>query len=334
MENTSVLKDLLKEYDKRQANAIYEMENRKKELFSKIPRLQEIENELNKCALECAKSILATNSSELVKELQEKAENLKQERASILKEKGKDLNYLLPIYICTKCKDTGYVLENGKTSMCSCLKQELLNIKYNSSNIGNLDRENFKKFNINLYSDEINEEKYNSDISPRENIKIIGKEVKKFIKNFDDPDEKNLLFSGGTGLGKTFLSNCIVAELLAQGKTILYQTAPVMLDTIISSRFDKNGNLNEIYNNILDVDLLIIDDLGTECINNMKFTELFNIINTRLLNQNKKVTKTVISTNLNLKNLFSTYDERIVSRLVGNYYICKFFGDDIRFKKK
>ena len=85
---------------------------------------------------------------------------------------------------------------------------------------------------------------------------------------------------------------------------------------------------------MLNVDLLIIDDLGTECMNSMKFSELFNIINTRLLNSNNKMTKTIISTNLSLQNLFSTYDERIVSRIVGNYNICYFFGDDIRFKKR
>ena len=94
-----------------------------------------------------------------------------------------------------------------------------------------------------------------------------------------------------------------------------------------------NKNPNNILDSILNVDLLIIDDLGTECINNMKFTELFNILNTRLLNQNK-ITKTIISTNLSLKNLYSNYDERIISRIVGNYDICYFFGDDIRFQKR
>ena len=85
---------------------------------------------------------------------------------------------------------------------------------------------------------------------------------------------------------------------------------------------------------ILDVDLLIIDDLGTETMNNMKFTELFNIINTRLLNQNNKITKTIISTNMDLRDIFAVYDERIGSRIVGNYNICKFFGDDIRMKNR
>ena len=333
MVNSSTLNDLLKDYDKKQMLASSDLKKRKSELYNRLPRLQEIENELNKCAIESAKSILSTNNSSILTDLQNKVITLKNERISILKEDGKDLDFLSPKFECSKCKDTGYVLENDKTTMCSCLKQKLLNIEYNDSNIGNLDRENFKKFNINLYSDEINEEKYNSDISPRENIKIIGQEVKKFIKNFNDPDEKNLLFSGGTGLGKTFLSNCIVAELLAKGKTVLYQTAPVMLDTLISELFNKNSD-NTFSQNLLTVDLLVIDDLGTETMNSMKFTELYKIINTRLLNQNGKITKTIISTNLDLQGLFNTYDERIVSRFVGNYNIYRFFGDDIRFKKQ
>jgi len=333
MVNNSVLVDLLKKYDQKQIQANFNAENRKKELYNKVPRLQEIENELNSYAIKSAKAILSNSNAASLAQLQEKVNSLKQERVSILEKEGKNLNYLLPKYECSKCKDTGYVLENNKSTMCSCLKQEILNIEYNSSNIGNLDRENFKKFNINLYSDEVNEEKYNSDISPRDNIKLIGKEVKKFIKNFDNPAEKNLLFSGGTGLGKTFLSNCIVAELLAQGKTVLYQTAPVMLDTLINEMFNKNSD-NSFSQNLLTVDLLVIDDLGTETMNSMKFTELYKVINTRLLNQNGKITKTIISTNLSLQGLFNTYDERIVSRFIGNYNIYRFFGDDIRFFKK
>lgn len=107
-----------------------------------------------------------------------------------------------------------------------------------------------------------------------------------------------------------------------------------MLDSIMNYRFGKNNSSEDIYNSLLTVDLLIIDDLGTESMNSMKLSELFNIINTRLLNSNNKYTRTIISTNLDLQNLFSTYDERIVSRIVGNYNICYFYGDDIRFKNK
>ena len=145
-------------------------------------------------------------------------------------------------------------------------------------------------------------------------------------------NQKNLLFTGNTGLGKSFLSSCIANEILKQGKTVLYQTSPIMFDSIIDYRFGKDNISKDIYDNLLSVDLLIIDDLGTESMNKMKFSELFNIINSRLLNNNK-ITKTIISTNLSLNNLFSTYDERIVSRFIGNYDICLFFGDDIRLKK-
>ena len=333
MVNSTVLKNLLSTYDKKQIDAVHDLNVRKAELYKRIPRLQEIEDELNLYAIQSAKSIISAPDKKIISDLQAKITKLKNERAALLKKDGKTTTYLSPKYECSKCNDTGYINKNGQSEMCSCLKQKILNIEYNDSNIGNLDRENFNNFNINLYSNEVNEEKYGSDISPRENIKIIGKEVKKFIRNFNSPDEKNLLFSGGTGLGKTFLSNCIVADLLAQGKTVLYQTAPVMLDTLISEMFNKDSE-NTFSKNLLNVDLLVIDDLGTETMNSMKFTELYKIINTRLLNQNGRITKTIISTNLDLQGLFRTYDERIVSRFIGNYNIYRFFGDDIRFKKK
>ena len=152
-----------------------------------------------------------------------------------------------------------------------------------------------------------------------------------FIQNFNSETEKNLLFTGNTGLGKTFLTNCIANEILKSGKTVLYQTAPVLLDSIIDYKFGKNLNFN--YSDLLNVDLLIIDDLGTENMNNIKLSELFNILNTRLLNQNHHITKTIISTNLSLNNLFKAYDERIFSRLAGYYNICRFFGEDLRYKK-
>ncbi len=133
-------------------------------------------------------------------------------------------------------------------------------------------------------------------------------------------------------MGKTFLSSCIANEMIKKGKTVLYQTAPIMLDNIIDYKFGKTSN--NIVSTINSVDLLIIDDLGTETKNNLKITELFNIINSRLLNQNNTITKTIISTNLSLQELYNNYDERILSRIIGNYEACYFFGDDIRIKKK
>ncbi len=329
-----VLKQLLKEYEKKRFVANTNFEYKKASLYKDYPRLEELNSKLNNYAIMISKVILENNSQKL-KELKEEFEKLKTEKENTLKSLNLPDNFFVPDYECKLCNDTGYVLdENNKTVLCSCIKQKLFNLKYNSSNIGDLNKENFSTFDLSLYSTEVNQGKFKANISPRDNIENIKKIAEHFIENFDDPEEKNLLFIGNTGLGKTFLSNCIANELLKADKTILYQSASSMLDSIIDYKFGKENSSDNIYNNTLTVDLLIIDDLGTENINALKFAELFNIINTRLLNQNNHITKTIISTNLNIDNLFKNYDERIVSRLVGYYNICRFFGDDIRFIKK
>ena len=135
--------------------------------------------------------------------------------------------------------------------------------------------------------------------------------------------------------GKTFMSNCIAAELIKNGKTVLYQTAPILLESVIDYKMSKQKNPSEnIYKSVLEADLLIIDDLGTESLNSMKLSELFTIINTRILNLNNKITKTIISSNLNIKDIFRNYEERIGSRIAGYYDIYYFFGNDLRFKKR
>ena len=130
------------------------------------------------------------------------------------------------------------------------------------------------------------------------------------------------------------MSNCIANELLKRGKTVLYQTAPVLLESVINYKLNRSKDIsNDINKSVLETDLLIIDDLGTETLNSMKLSELFNIINTRILNLNHKITKTIISTNLNINEIFTNYEERIGSRIAGYYDIYYFFGDDLRFKK-
>lgn len=325
--NNTILKQLLTKYEQTRLQNIKDLDLRKKEIYSKNPRLEEIEKELNLASISIAKSaLLKTPNTE---NLENKIVELKKEREELLKQMGKNLSYLNLQYKCNFCKDTGYVFHNSQTIMCTCLKQKLFDAEYNKANLGNLSKDTFENFNINLFSNEVNPQKYNSNISPRENIEDIKASCQKFVENFNNPNKKNLLFSGSTGLGKTYLSNAIVSKLLEQGYTVLYQTAPVMLDTLISKMFKNDSFFSE---NLLNVDLLVIDDLGTETMNSMKFTELYKIINTRLLNQNGKITKTIISTNLDLQGLYNTYDERLVSRFIGHYDIYRFFGDDIRFK--
>ena len=324
------LKKLLNEYEQTRLSKQMELEDKLNRFYEKNPSVLDLTNKINKTSIEISKAILQNNNSEKIKSLNLSLDKLKKEKKELLNKLNITDDFFVPDYSCKLCEDTGYLVNNNQI-MCTCLKQKLLNVQYNKSNISSLESDNFNNFNITLFSDRVDEKKYNSNISPRKNMEKIKDIALDFIQNFDDATQKNLLFTGNTGLGKTFLTNCIANEILQSGKTVLYQTAPVMLDSIIDYKFGKNNEFN--YNDLLNVDLLIIDDLGTENSNNIKLSELFNILNTRLLNQNNHITKTIISTNLSLNNLFKTYDERIFSRLVGYYNICKFFGEDLRYTK-
>ena len=328
------LDSLLSEYEEKRRKANMEVEANISKLYTQFPILENIDDEINKYSINKTKSIL--NGKGDTKNFDIEIENLKLKKEKFIKEKKIDVNLFKPNYECKICNDTGYVQdEKNKTIMCSCLKQKLLNLAYNKSNLSDIKNENFDNFNINLFSDEANAKKYKIKSSPRQNIINIKKECLKFIDNFDNLEEKNLFFCGNTGLGKTYMSNAIANEILKRGKTVLYQTAPVLLETVIDSKFNryKNQNVDSFYKNVLTVDLLIIDDLGTENINSMTVSELFTILNTRLLNLNNKPTKTIISTNLSIEQIFKIYEERIGSRIAGYYNIFQFVGEDLRLKR-
>ena len=161
---SEILSKLLLEYDQKKRKAELDSDKCKDELYAKIPRLQELENELNNFSINTAKNIL-NGSSYGINDLNEKVNQLKNEKEKILKENNISINYLEPNYECSICKDTGYI-HNGTSasSLCSCLKQKLLDISYNKSNISNLSKENFDTFNANNFSDTIEPEKYRINI--------------------------------------------------------------------------------------------------------------------------------------------------------------------------
>lgn len=326
------LKLLLREYEQKRNTCIADANLKKKTVMEKYPELNELDSNIARLSIKSIQMVLTGSSKNEIKNIKDRIEVLKKEKDNFIKSKHIDVSVFNPKFECSKCNDTGYISTPKGNVLCSCIKQKLYDINYNNSNIYDLENQNFDNFRLDFYSDIANPDKYHSKLSPRENIISIKKTCEKFIENFDDPSENNLLFCGNTGLGKTFLSSCIASECIKKGKTVLYQTSPIMLDKIIDYKFGKTQN--DIVSTIYSVDLLIIDDLGTETKNSLKLTELFNLINSRLLNQNNKVTKTIISTNLTLQNLYDNYDERIVSRIIGNYNACYFFGEDIRIKKK
>lgn len=200
--SNEVLNSLLKEYSQKKLNAELDLERRKQNLYKLIPRLEEIDNELNNFAINTAKNILNNSSdSSSLKNLKDRISDLKKEKELILLQNNYSLDYLKPFYECKICNDTGFVLDkNYKTTMCNCLKQKLLDISFNKSNMSNLKKENFNNFNELIFSDEVDLAKYRFNISPRINISNIKNKCIEFINNFDNPDYKNLLFVGSTGL--------------------------------------------------------------------------------------------------------------------------------------
>ena len=197
--SNEVLNSLLKEYEQKKVKAELDLEKRKENLYNHVPRLKQIEDDLNHFAIETAKNILKDSNSS-IDELQKRVTILKKEKAEILNELNLTPDYLQPSYNCKNCNDTGYIMINYKTEMCNCLKQKLLNYSFNKSNMSNLNKENFQTFNEHIFSDEVDLAKYRFNISPRRNIINIKNKCMQFVENFDDTNQKNLLFTGNTGL--------------------------------------------------------------------------------------------------------------------------------------
>ena len=198
-----ILNSLLRDYERKKLNAELDLERRKDLIYKLIPRLLEIDTELNSLGIQSAKSILFSPEKKdfYLNDLNKKIKDLKDEKEFILIKNGYSKDYFEPFYECKLCNDTGFVTdENFKTSMCSCLKQKLLNISFNKSNMYNLKKENFENFNDSFFYDEVDLSKYKFNISPRKNIQNIKNKSIEFIKNFDNSDSKNLLFTGATGL--------------------------------------------------------------------------------------------------------------------------------------
>lgn len=325
----SAIAILEKEYEQKQMENSKERELKIQNAYSVSPRIKEIDLKINSLGIKCAKLSISSSSQDHKKErdkLFSEIKKLKSEKDKLLKENSLSIE---PTYDCPICKDTGYITENGHTTMCSCMKQKLIDIRYNKLNSFRQDKENFDNFDYNLYSNESNLELYGTKKSPRENIKQIVKVSQEFINNFKDENTKNLLFYGKSGTGKTFLSGCIANEFIKNGYSVVYQTAPLLLDIIFDYKYNSTPKNKELYENLYNVDLLIIDDLGTENQTPAKFAELFSLINSRIVNPN---TKTIISSNFDLDKLNQKYDDRLISRFIGNYIILRFIGEDIRMK--
>lgn len=297
------------------------LQKRKEEIERNLPEVLNIERKIGLCSIKLSIKLLNNmNDKEFyLTKMKEKITELRIQKSELLVKNKYSMNYLDINYKCPKCKDTGFI----GTKKCICYKQKLVNLYYKDSDLINiLNKNNFENYNPQLFSSKRNDGEH---ISPRKNIQNVASLSWRFIEDFPHSKE-NLFFYGTPGTGKTFLSTCIAKELLDKGYLVLYKTSESLIQNLRTIRFENNTELKDL---ILNCDLLIIDDLGSEQITDFSKTELFNILNRKLLKQKKML----ISTNCDLEEILKLYSERISSRLLGDFTLCKFFGEDIRIKQ-
>jgi len=321
MSHKAAFRQVLREYDIARNRADFLLQERKKQMYKNIPRIAEIDKQLGKLGASLPRLALAGDYNGLNK-TRTQISQIKEERLGLLKRQGISDNYLTSIYSCPECQDSGYIQD----SRCACFQQKLINEYYTLSNLKEiLKDENFDNCRWEIFSEKIDEKRGHSPTTYMRDV--VFNNAYDFVDSFDSTFG-NLYLYGSAGLGKTFLCHCIAKELLDNGKTVLYLTALRLFKVLEDYRFNRDSlsEPDEMIEAIDCVDLLVIDDLGSEISTRVTDAGLFDIINHRLVTRKS----TIISTNLSIDELKKQYTERLSSRISGNYDIIEFWGNDLR----
>ena len=315
---------IMRTYDERRSASRALLSARQQEIEQNLPAYTALQQQIIDNSMEYARASLFGANAEGAEELRKKNEELSAKKTALLLANGYPANYLTPSYTCSDCQDTGMIGEER----CHCFKQAVVDLLYAQSGISDIiKKENFNTFSFDYYNDTVVDPK--TKLTPRQNITHIYEICQSFVRNFDK-EFNNLLFYGNSGLGKTFLSHCIAKELLGTAHTVLYLTSYELFDILGKAIHNEDEDFPASAEHILDCDLLIIDDLGTELANAFTLSRLNLCINERFINQRS----TIISTNFGIQELEAHYGERNFSRIFSSYTPLRFFGEDIRLKKK
>ena len=307
---------------RREQNLI-DQKKRINEVYKKIPSMESLDKNIRELGYIIIQDGLKGDDTE------KKENDLKQlriEKARILEANGFEKDYMEIRYHHPICKDTGFV----GTKMCSCRKQLIIDQNYSQSNIRSLiSRENFRNFDDSLFSDNPYKD---YPITPYQNIQHIKKSLYGFINDFDKQNN-NLYIFGDVGRGKTYLLNSIAKEILDRNYSVLYMTSSKLFKFLNDYNWafeEARAKHQEQFDFILDCDLLIIDDLGSEASSKNDSANLFEVVNNRMI-AGKPI---IFSTNYDETMLSETYGDRIFSRIIGNSEVYEIFGEDLRLKTR
>ena len=319
--NNTQYEAIIKGYEQTQNRNRHLADERRQEVYSRIPAYQELDASVGSISVAQARLMLAGDESALA-QLRSSLKEITAQKKALLKSAGFPEDYLEPVYDCADCKDTGYISSaSGLKEKCHCFHRQEIALLYEQSNIQEMiARENFSTLSYEYY--------HGADL---ERFTKCVKICRNFVQNFKQ-DYHNLFFYGTVGTGKSFLSGCIANELLHSGHSVIYFSSTGLFDTLARYSFDAKSKegLYNFYKDLYNCDLVIIDDLGTEVTNSFVTSQLFSLLNERHLGRRS----TIISTNLSLEELRDRYSDRVFSRITSNYAICKLTGPDIRMYKK
>ena len=295
---------------------------RHQEVYARVPEIKRLDGEIASLVPKAAAGLLGGGGS--IERLRDRSLELQARRAELLVENGWPMDWLDGAWDCPLCRDTGYV----RGRMCQCLSK-----LYDQAQVRDLSAlldtggESFGDFDLRWYDDRPDPA---SGISPRTQMETVFGLCRDYARSFGR-GHMDLLFRGGTGLGKTFLSACIAREVARQGYSVVYETAVAAMDAYRGARgYDADEDAQDKVRRMEGCDLLILDDLGTESVNAQTVSALYTLVNTRLMARRD----TIISTNLTAEQMAARYSAPIVSRLEGEYQVLSFVGSDIRALKK
>ena len=290
--------------------------------YERIPRLREIDRQLRLTMAMAAQAAFSRGDDvqAMMNEAREKNLSLQRERENLVNTYFEE-GYLDDSPICDRCGGSGWVGAN----MCECLAELCRQEQKKELTFLSAGRENFDQFRLEYYPDRIDPK---LGVNIRAVMEKTYQTCRRYAYSFNEKSG-NLLFSGDTGLGKTFLSACIARTVADRGYSVIYESAPHMFAKLERARFNNDEDARQETKKYTDCDLLIVDDLGTEMPGQFVTAALYSLVNDRLL----AAKPTIISTNLNSEDLARRYSPQIASRLRGSFTRVAFLGDDIRVKK-